>query len=83
MIHYVVKGIPPGASFEIGEVRTLIKAGQTVATFEEKVPRPSGTFVSAQEIDVAPGTAPGIYSYEAEVSIAGVTAKGSALFEVQ
>lgn len=83
MIHYEVSGIPAGTSFEVVERRILKREGRVLVTFEEKLPRASGSYTSAQQIDVSAGMSVGIYSLEAEVSLAGVTAKASALFEIR
>ena len=83
LIHYEVTGRPPGASFEVAERRVLKLGGKVLTSFEEKLPRASGSYTSTQQIDVAAGMSAGIYSFEAEVSLAGVTAAGTALFEIR
>ena len=73
----------PAAGFEITERRILKLNGKTLATFEETLPRTLGSYTSAQRIDVPDNAAPGVYTFEAEVSLAGLTARDSALFEIR
>ena len=83
LIQYAVNGLPPGTNFEVTERRILKLGEKTLGDFEEKLPRAIGSYTSAQQIDIPDTAAPGIYSFQAEVSLIGLTGRASALFEIQ
>jgi hypothetical protein len=82
VITYQVSGVPPGPGFEVLERREILRAGQRLAGFEERLRRTSATFTSSQPLRLPRDVAPGIYTLWAELVMAGSKAMGSALFEV-
>jgi len=82
VITYEVSGVPPGPGFEVLERREILRGGQQLAAFEERLQRTNNTFTSSQPLGLPPDVAPGIYTLWAEVVMAGSKATGTALFEV-
>jgi hypothetical protein len=83
VITYVVEGLPPGASFPANEERNLLVGDRQLAHFEQQIPRTTGTFTSAQKIAVPATLKPGVYRFQARISVAGKSAAADALFEVR
>jgi hypothetical protein len=61
-----------------------LKSGDAqLGNFEEKLPRTTGTYTSTQKIRVPDDLPPGVYTFEASVTLAGKTALATALFEIR
>ncbi len=82
VITYEVNGVPPGSSFEVLERREILRGGQLLASFEERLRRTGGTFTSSQSVRLPPDVDPGLYTLWAELAMAGSKTTGSALIEV-
>lgn len=82
VITYEVNGVPPGSSFEVLERREILRGGQLLASFEERLRRTGDTFTSSQSVRLPPDVEPGLYTLWAELSMAGAKTTGSALIEV-
>ena len=82
VIHYRVEGIPPGMPFEIVEHRSL-RFGETVIyQFDDSIARTAGTYSSAETVTVPADAPSGVYTFQAKVTLAGVSSEGNALFRV-
>ena len=82
VITYEVSGVPPGPGFEVLERREILRGGQRLAGFEERLQRTNDVITSSQPLSLPPDVAPGIYTLWAEVVMAGGKTTGTALFEV-
>jgi hypothetical protein len=82
LLTYEIGGLPAGALFEVTETRRLMSGETQVASFANRVARGSGSFTSELPVRLPANLSPGLYSLEAEVELAGVTASGSAFFLV-
>ena len=82
VINYQVEGIPPGVPFKIVEDRSL-RFGETVIyQFDDSIARTAGTYSSAETVTVPADAPSGVYTFQAKVTLAGVSSEGSALFQV-
>ena len=82
VIHYRVEGIPPGMPFEIVEHRSLQFGETVIYQFDDSIARTAGTYSSAETVTVPADAPSGVYTFQAKVTLAGVSAEGSALFRV-
>lgn len=83
VIQYEVEGLPPGIPFEVDEQRQLVLDGAAIAAVEETISRTAGTYLSSHTIRAPADARSGVYTFAASVSLAGVSAEGSALFRVR
>jgi hypothetical protein len=83
IITYVIGGLPPGSGFEVVEKRDIKSGEKVMGSFDDRKSRLSGTYTTTHKIDVAANTAPGVYTFQAVVNLAGKTSEASALFEVR
>jgi hypothetical protein len=81
-ITYEVTGLPPETAFEAIETRKLVQGAEVLASFEERIPRTSGTYTSELPVRVPENLGPGFYSFHASVNLAGESVKGEAFFQV-
>jgi hypothetical protein len=83
VVHYEVAGLPAGA-FEVRETRELWQGERRLLRAEASFPREGGrAYTSTQRATVPAAAAPGLYELRVQVTLAGVTADGKALFEVR
>ena len=83
VIEYSVEGVTAGADVEVLERRELKSAERSLQVMEERVRRANGAHTSLKAIRPPPETPPGVYTFEARVSIGGAESRGSAVFEVR
>ena len=83
VVHYSVDGLPPGASFEVVETRTLLRGQASLTETAEPVARTNGTYTSSQQAPVPADAPRGVYRLEVVLRLAGAEAAGAALFEVR
>ena len=83
VVNYLLEGFPPGAGFEVVEVRELLAGERRLTTLEDRVTRAAGTYTSSQRIRVPADLDAGVYRLRARVRVAGLEAEGDALFAVE
>lgn len=83
VLTYEISGVPAGARVEVRETRRLMDGDRELAAFPEQVVRGPGPFTSKLPVRVPTGMAPGMYSVRATVELAGLSAVGTAFFEVR
>lgn len=83
LVQYRVSGIPPGLAFEVKEDRELLFDDQAIAQVSETTGRAAGEYTSAKIVPVPAAAQSGIYTLRSQVSLAGISAEGSALFRVR
>ena len=82
VINYQVEGIPPGVPFKIVEDRSLRFGEKVIYQFDDSIARTAGTYSSAETVTVPADAPSGVYTFQAMVTLAGVSSEGSALFQV-
>lgn len=83
LVQYRVSGIPPGVAFEVEEERELVFDDRAIAEVIEATGRTAGEYTSAKTVAVPRAAEPGVYTLRSRVSLAGISADGSALFRVR
>jgi hypothetical protein len=82
VIEYSISGGGAGPT-EVRERRIVAKAMEELASFESLAERRPGAHTSVQSVRIPAGTAPGFYSFKAEVSLGELSDDYTVLFEVQ
>jgi hypothetical protein len=82
VVTYGVDGVPPGATLEVTERRSIVQDGRMLTTVEEVVRRPAGVHQSKQPIRLPAGLSTGVYELRATVRAGTLVGEGSAMFEV-
>lgn len=82
VINYQVEGIPPGMPFKIVEDRSLRLGEVVIYQFDDTIARTAGTYSSSETVTVPADAPSGVYTFQAKVTLAGVSSEGSALFRV-
>lgn len=82
IVSYEVTGLPRGTRFEVTETRRLMAGDRLLTSFDDHIPRTAGSFTSELPVHIPDNLAPGVYTLEVSVEVAGATAAGSAIFEV-
>lgn len=83
VVNYRIAGLPPGAGFEVVEVRELYAGERRLTTMEDRLTRAAGTYTSSQKLRVPADLAAGLYRLRVRVRMAGLEAEGEALFAVE
>jgi hypothetical protein len=79
---YRVRGVPPGTFFEVAERRDILRGEQRLQRLEHSVARSADEYTSSWPVRLPEGLAPGVYRLAFEALLAGLSARGEALFEV-
>jgi hypothetical protein len=83
MAVYRVAGVPAGSFFEIVERREIFRGTERLQRLEQSVPRTSDDYTSTWPVRLPAGLEPGLYRFVFEATLAGLSARGEALFEVR
>lgn len=83
VIEYRVEGLAAGGEVEVVERRELRSAERSLQVMEARVRRVGGTHTSLKAIRPPPETPPGVYTFDARVSIGDAESRASVAFEVR
>jgi len=67
----------------VHELRSLKKGDKVLASFVDDSQKPGGTYTTKRTVTVPAAATPGLYSFQAEVSVPGTRDTAKALFEVR
>ncbi|MEK7389770.1 MAG: hypothetical protein AAB036_08725 [Elusimicrobiota bacterium] len=81
LINYTLQGAAGNTTAL--ESRRVSFGDAIIADLPSELSRPSGTFTSSQKLQVPASARPGVYRLNATVKALGLSAEGSALFEVK
>ncbi len=83
VIEYRIDGVTAGAEVEVLERRELRSGERSLQVLEARVRRGNGAHTSLKAIRPPPETPPGVYTFEARVSIGAAESRGSTASEVR
>lgn len=82
IVTFTLSGLPPGAPFELTVEHEIWQEEARLASLPEKVTYRAGTHTNSRTVRSDPAQAPGLYTLRTTVTLAGVSASGTALFAV-